>query len=226
MGKKPHGRRIKKQVGKILLSDNRRDAFDQLKEIPEQVLSAPLFSYFYSLDDIIKFRSTAAMGALVQRMAAKKIEDARIILRRLMWNLNDESGGIGWGSVEAMGEILSLSKPLAKEFQSILFSYINPGGTFLEHEMLQRGSLWGVGTYIINSGISDKTVASNLLPFLNSDDPVKRGYAVRAIVSIDNDTKMLPDDVLSDNNDIPIFDGWDFRDTKISAIVQGALFRP
>ncbi|MCK5543112.1 MAG: hypothetical protein KAI40_10505 [Desulfobacterales bacterium] len=219
MIKKPHGRKIKKQVGKILLSKTREDAFDLLKQIPGKMLAGPLFSYFYSLNDLIRFRSTIAMGDLVQRLAKKKIENARIILRRLMWNLNDESGGIGWGSVEAMGEILKLNKTLAKEYESILFSYINPQGNFLEHEMLQRGSLWGVGTYLETSTCPNNDVIKTLLPFLNSNDPVKRGYSVRALLNMDDkNINLVPEHILSDKNDIPLFDGWDLFQIKISAI--------
>ncbi|MCD4742816.1 MAG: hypothetical protein K8R67_10120, partial [Desulfobacteraceae bacterium] len=188
---KPHFRKIKKQVGQILLSENREDAFDQLRQIPEQVLAGPLFSHFYSLDDLIRFRSSAAMGDLTQRLVKKKIEDARIILRRLMWNLNDESGGIGWGSVEAMGEILKRNKTLAKEYEKILFSYIDPQGNFLEHEMLQRGSLWGVGTYLETYASPNKAVIETLLPFLDSNDPVKIGYAVRALLNMSHKNNSL-----------------------------------
>lgn len=218
---KPHFRKIKKQVGQILLSENREDAFDQLRQIPEKVLAGPLFSHFYSLDDLIRFRSSAAMGDLTQRLAKNKIEDARIILRRLMWNLNDESGGIGWGSVEAMGEILKRNKSLAKEYGKILFSYIDPQGNFLEHEMLQRGSLWGVGTYLKNSTSSHNAVMKTLMPFLDSKDPVKRGYAVRAILNISHtNNSLLPEHLLSDKNEIPFFDGWDLIKIKIAAISQ------
>jgi len=221
MIKKPHGRKIKKQVGEILLSKRRELAFDQLRQIPEQILAGPLFSYFYSLDELIRFRSTAAMGDLVQKLAEKKMEDARIILRRLMWNLNDESGGIGWGSVEAMGEILKLNKTLAKEYESILFSYINPEGNFLEHEILQRGSLWGVGTYLETYTLPNDAVIKTLLPFLDSSDPVKRGYAVRALLNMDNKNyDLLPLHILSDKNEIPFFDGWDLLNIKVSAIAH------
>ena len=58
------------------------------------------------------------MGALGSRMGQKNMEKARIVMRRIMWNLNDESGGIGWGSPEAMGEILCQSPELALEFKS------------------------------------------------------------------------------------------------------------
>jgi len=164
------------------------------------------------------------MGDLAHRLAKKKIEDSRIILRRLMWNLNDESGGIGWGSVEAMGEILKRNETLASEFESILFSYIDPHGNFLEHEMLQRGSLWGVGTYLATSISSDKavqTVTKTILPFLDSKDPVKRGYAVRALINMDDkNIDLLPTHILSDKNDIPLFDGWNLLKNSVSAIAN------
>ncbi len=216
---KPHGRKVKKKVREILLYKKRDQALEEFKKIPDQTLAGPLFSSFYSMDDLIRFRSTVAMGYLTQRIAQNRLEDARIILRRLMWNLNDESGGIGWGSVEAMGEILKLNKTLAREFESILFSYINPEGNFLEHEMLQRGSLWGVGTYLETYGRQEKEVTATLLPFLDSKDPVKRGYALRALMNMDRENrKLVPEHILKESTLILFFDGWDISEKKISAI--------
>jgi hypothetical protein len=219
----PHGRKIKKQVKQILCLDNKAKAFDKLRHIPEKVLIAPLFSYFYSMEDPIRFRSSVAMGDLTHRLAKNKIEDARIILRRLMWNLNDESGGIGWGSVEAMGEILALNKTLAKEFESILFSYINSKGNFLEHEMLQRGSLWGIGTYlkIYTDKNPDPSLIKSIMFFLDSKDPVKRGYALRALLNMDNkNIYLIPEAIKSDKNIIPFFDGWDMKQIEIANLMH------
>ena len=53
--------------------------------------------------------------------------------RRLIWSLNDESGGIGWGAPEAMGEILARSEKLSCEFYCILLAYIREDGTPLEN---------------------------------------------------------------------------------------------
>lgn len=41
------------------------------------------------------------------------MEKACTVMRRLMWTLNDEFGGIGWGVPEAMGEIMVCHKGLA-----------------------------------------------------------------------------------------------------------------
>ncbi len=205
----------------FLLSENRDEALNELSKLPGKQLAGPLFSFLYSLDDLVRFRSTVAMGELAERYANKKIEDARKLLRRIMWNLNDESGGIGWGSVEAMGEILKRSKILANEFESILFFYIIPGNNFLEHEMLQRGSLWGVGTYLEVKKSPVKIVIHALMRFLDSDDPVKRGYAARALINMDKkNIDLLPSHILSDQSMIPMFDGWNLYADSISSIVR------
>jgi hypothetical protein len=84
------------------------------------------------------------MGRVVAAMATEKPEQARIVMRRLMWSLNDESGGIGWGAPEAMGEIMARNKTLAREYRNILVSYTNPQGNYLEYEPLRQGADWAM----------------------------------------------------------------------------------
>ena len=217
---KPYGRKIKKKVGEILLENNRITCLVKLSQIPDEQLIGHLFSYFYNANELVKFRSISAMGVLGARLEQTNIEKARIVLRRIMWNLNDESGGIGWGSPEAMGEILSQSPKLALEFKSILFSYLDPGGNFIEHEMLQRGVLWGIGTYLdaFPEDISEQT-KSLLSGYLHSDDSIKRGYAIRALVNAKCfDCSLVPENLIKDNNKIDIFNVWNFITVRISDI--------
>lgn len=219
---KPHGRKTKQIVGDILREADRKSALEKLSRIPDEQLVGHLFSYFYNQSDLIKFRSTSAMGSLVYRMAGKNMEKARIVLRRIMWNLNDESGGIGWGSPEAMGEILALSPELAIEFKSILFSYLDPSGNMIEHEMLQRGVLWGIGTYLgaCPRDLSEKTRAM-LFCYLHSTDPVKRAYALRALSwALDGSSSVFPEHLAKDSSLVCLFDGWDFDEIRISDMVK------
>ncbi|MCP4021553.1 MAG: hypothetical protein GY729_06910 [Desulfobacteraceae bacterium] len=213
---KPYGRKTKKKVGQILKLGNQSKAFERLIKIPNEQLIGHLFSHFYHEDEKIKFRSVAAMGALGARLAKVKMENARNLLRRIMWNLNDESGGIGWGSPEAMGEILANNTDLAQEFESILYSYLDPNGNFIEHEMLQRGVLWGVGTYLETVvAQNDKTIGI-IYGFLHSSDPVKKGYAIRALINADCfDCSLVPEHIVTDEQEIDIFDGWFFVKAKI-----------
>ena len=220
--KKPYGRKTKKRVGQILLESHRKTAMEMLRQIPDEQLVSHLFSHFYHKDELVKFRSIAAMGALVSRMGQKNMEKARIVLRRIMWNLNDESGGIGWGSPEAMGEILCRNPQLALEFKSILFSYLNPDGNYIEHEVLQRGVLWGIGTYLESSNPRDLNGETKgfLFGYLHSLDPVKRGYAVRALMNADCfDCSLVPENIMTDKHQIDIFTEWDFTATRVSDMV-------
>lgn len=214
---KPYGRQIKKKVGLVLSESVRWQAMEQLEQIPNEQLTGHLFSYLYNKNELIKFRSISAMGLLTERIFKENNEKARIILRRIMWNLNDESGGIGWGSAEAMGEILSLTPKLATEFKSILFSYLDPGANFIEHEMLQRGVLWGIGTYLETCPDDiTETTKGLLFSHLHSDDPIKKGYAIRALISANCfDCSLVPENITTDNRIIDIFTGWNFIETRI-----------
>ncbi|WP_320044934.1 DVU0298 family protein [uncultured Desulfobacter sp.] len=225
---KPYGRKVKKQVGEFLSLGSRSQALDSLAQIPDAQLTGHLFSFFYNKDELIKFRSVTAMGELVARIADNSLEKARIILRRIMWNLNDESGGIGWGSPEAMGEILSKSPALAQEFKTILFSYLDHRGNHIEHEMLQRGVLWGIGTYIgaAPDDLTDVT-KEQLIAHLSSKDPVKCGYAVRALSNAHEfECMLLPDLIQADKTTIDIYTGWNFTSARISDLVPACFPEP
>ncbi|WDP91894.1 MAG: hypothetical protein HUN04_20140 [Desulfobacter sp.] len=215
---KPYGRQTRKEVRKILETCTRGEALDRLARIPDEQLTGHLFSHFYHMDELIKFRSATAMGELALRLSGRSMEKARIILRRLMWNLNDESGGIGWGSPEAMGEILSRSPELASEFKSILFSYLDTGGNHIEHDILQRGVIWGVGTYL-ETAPEDLTESNRdqLFNHLGSPDPVKRGYAIRALINGRAfDCQNVPDPIRKDTRPVNIYTGWNVVETRIS----------
>jgi hypothetical protein len=219
---KPYGRRTRKKVNEILRGPLRTDAFTLLERIPNEQLVGHLFSHFYVNDELIKFRSIAAMGELGLRLAAKKMKKARVLMRRIMWNLNDESGGIGWGSPEAMGQILSRSPELAMEFKSILFSYLDPKGNFLEHEALQRGVLWGIGTYLEAAPQDlNGTTEGLIFSYLHSFDLISRGYAIRALINAGRfNCSIVPEHVLTDSQEIDIFTGWNFVTTRISDMVH------
>ncbi|MBW2266921.1 MAG: HEAT repeat domain-containing protein [Deltaproteobacteria bacterium] len=121
------------------------------------------------------------MGAVVANLAEQDMESARVIMRRLMWSLNDESGGIGWGAPEAMGEIIASHDGLAKEYVSVLISYVRKEGNFLEYEPLQRGAVWGVGRVAQVRPELVQDAGPHLLPYLESTDAAVRGLAAWAV---------------------------------------------
>lgn len=171
------GRALKHRILNILKSESPVSALDELDQISAIKVVNALFSFLYNPDPGIKWPVVSAMGAVVAKIADDDMEAARVVMRRLMWNLNDESGGIGWGSPEAMGEILARSDPLAEEYTHILLSYTKEEGNYLELEMLQRGLLWGIGRLAQVKPHLIRDSAQYLIPYLESKDANVRGLA-------------------------------------------------
>ncbi len=131
-------RKIKKKVYRLLGQDDFTEAIKEISRLPARKVINPLISSLCSIDEKIEHRAAVAIGIIIAKLADHDIESARVIMRRLMWSLNDESGGIGWGAPGAMAEIMAGNKKLDDEYRKILISYSKPGNNYLEHESLQR----------------------------------------------------------------------------------------
>lgn len=173
-------RRLKRQTLSILQSNDWPAALDALRHYPPRQVVNPLFGLLFHAEPLVRWRTVTAMGVVVSQLANRQMESARVIMRRLMWNLNDESGGIGWGSPESLGEIMAKHEGLAQEYGCILVSYADPAGNLLEHPILQRGVLWGWGRLGRVQPSLFQSRAHLLKPFLLSPDHHLRGLATWA----------------------------------------------
>ena len=177
---KLRGRQIKNKIRQHLQNEPFDGALDEIGRLPLKQTISPLFSFLCSTDERIKWRAVTALGKVVSDLAASDLESARVVMRRFIWNLNDESGGIGWGCPESMAEVMAQHNRLADEYGRILISYIQPGGNYLEHEILQRGVLWGVGRLAHSNPRCVRAIGGYLIPYLESEDPHLRGLAAWA----------------------------------------------
>ena len=199
-------RQLKAHLQRLLPADNFAQSLNAIDQIPARKVISPLFGLLYHADGLIRWRAVSAIGHVVAHLAEEEMESARIIMRRLMWNLNDESGGIGWGSPEAMGDILARHDALAREYAAILISYINPDGNFLEYEGLQSGLLWGLGRAArVHPGLM-QTALPFILPYLTSPNATLRGLAVWSGLPLrDNVFRSLIQPLTGDQSPITIY---------------------
>ena len=174
------GRLLKKKILQHLQTDPFDKELDEICRLPLKQTVSPLFSFLCSIDEPIKWRAVTALGKVVSNLATSDLESARVVMRRFIWNLNDESGGIGWGCPESMAEVMVQHQRLADEFSHILVSYIQPEGNYLEHEVLQRGVLWGVGRLAHARPGHTRNIGGYLLAYMESGDPILRGLAAWA----------------------------------------------
>ena len=184
-GERPTQRALKVQIRRLLHGADFAQAMQSLEDFPARRAVNPLFSFFCSGDALLRWRAVSGMGVVVSRLAEVDMESARVVMRRLMWTLNDESGGIGWGAPEAMGEITARNAALADEFACILVSYVRTDCNFLEHPLLQRGLLWGLGRLAHARPQMAADAVPFVVPFLDSEDPCHRGQAAWFLTAYD-----------------------------------------
>jgi len=112
-----------------------------------------------------RLQAAYGLGVAVSRLARVDRGGARVVMRRLMWSLNEESGNLGWGVPEAMGAILAMSPVLAGEYARVFLSYGYETGredNFVDHAPLRYGVYLGAAML----ATVDFAAARPLLPHL------------------------------------------------------------
>jgi hypothetical protein len=174
-------RALKARIRQLLMQDSTDAVTEQILRLPPKPAINALFPFLQDGDHRIKWTAVRCFGALVSMLADEDLESARVVMRRLMWSLNDESGGIGWGAPEAMGEVLARHPKLASEYASILISYCREDGNYLEHERLQRGLLWGIARAVESRPFLFGDAVRHLMSYFSSPDGTVRGLAARVM---------------------------------------------
>ena len=170
---------LKKLITDLLAENEFEEIQKSLSKYNLQELVSPLISSFCHPLELVRWRSITTFGWVVSKIADENPEAARIVMRRLLWSLNDESGGIGWGAPEAMAEIMCNSTLLRQEYLHMLLSYMREDGediwqdgNFLELPMLQRGLLWGIGNLcaLFPTLMREHGVVHDVTQYLRSPD--------------------------------------------------------
>ncbi len=183
-------RELKARLLAILERNQFDDFLDYVSQHPAHALLAPLFSALCHPLAKVRGNAVRAFSILVPRMAETDMEAARIVMRRFLWSLNEESGGIGWGAPEAMAGILGASPLLRREYLHLLCSYMRgdgpelfQDGNFLELPMLQRGLLAGMGDLCRDHRHEMVTqgIGGDLRAYLASPDHQVVGLAIRCL---------------------------------------------
>ncbi len=243
----PGGFELIKLTRSLLGSPDFEEVLKSLDIPPERMIN-PLLCALFETDEAARWRAVRGVGITVSAIADRDLESARVIMRRLIWSLNDESGGIGWGTPEAMGEIMAENETLAREYYRILVSYIDANGNLLENDELERGVVWGINRLAQKRPELLREWTGPILAQLNSPDPVKRGLAVRTLLFLaegpqgkdarmrraaDAETRGLEFDrlapllspLLEDPSEIRIFQDGAFEEHKISRLASELIDR-
>ncbi len=159
-----------------------------------------------------------------RELADDDLEAARNVVRRLIWNLNDESGGIGWGSAEAIGEILASHAVLRGEYLQILLSYTREDGNLLEHDGLLSGALWGLSRVARTAPEALPCAAGALAVHLRSNNAMVRALAVRLLGLLgDRDVREQLERLEHDSAEVMLFESGGLMAVQVRDLAAEAL---
>jgi len=120
------------------------EGLQKILALPPRQAINPLIGALLHPEKDVQAAAVKAIGHVVAHLAEKDLEAARVIMRRFMWMLNEESGGIGWGVPQAMAEVMARVPSLAREYLTVFLSYLWEEGNYLEFTPIQRDVLQGL----------------------------------------------------------------------------------
>jgi hypothetical protein len=205
------------------LLDQRR--FDEIAELAvrrRRVLGS-LIALTYAADARMSWRAVEAVGAAAFRIAADDPERVRDLLRRLLWLINDESGGICWRAPEAMAEILRRRPTLYADYIPIVTSLlVNLEEEDLEH--FRVGILRAIGRLGALSADHFRDVAPAVASALTHTDPQVRGMAVWCLDEVGRaDLLASQPDLVGDEGPVDLYEDGTIIRTTVSQLVQRVL---
>jgi hypothetical protein len=180
-------RQLKSRILSLLDNEGPEKIFRFSEELSGHVLIHYLFLALCHPAEQVRWNSINCFGRVIPRLAGKDPEEARVVMRRFLWSLNDESGGIGWGCPEAMAEIMCYSDMLRHEYIHMLISYTrrdgeepHQDGNYLELPMLQRGLLWGMARLCQahRKEMAERKIVGDVTPYLDSSDLTVTALAI------------------------------------------------
>lgn len=160
----------------------------------------PLFAAICRADTNIRWNGIYTFGKVIGEITTNDLEAGRVLMRRFLWSLNDESGGIGWGAPESMAEAMVNHPQLCKEYLHMLVSYTQEDGpelcqdgNYLELPELQRGLLWALSRVIEHQATEFERFdfINGLADYLNSDDKTVRALAIRCLCGLEQKELVL-----------------------------------
>lgn len=202
-----------------LLEERKFDELAGLVAVKKGILRY-LNRLLFERGTLLCWRAVEAMGVVADRLAGEDPEAVRVILRNLLWSINDESGGIGWSAPECIGEIIYRRPGMFGEFAPIIISYA-------EEEMLRKGVLWAAGRIArAEPGLLREEV-KDLAGYLDDPDPAVRGYTIRFLGAMGEGPDLARHrPLLEDGASVPLYEDGRLYEVRVAELARSWFFPP
>ncbi len=167
-----------KQTLLVALEANDFETIRTLALQSRKVLSV-LVRLAYDKTSLTGWRAIKAIGHVASLYVRNNYDFLRDTIRKLLWSLSDESGGIGWSAPEILGEIVSADpKKLADIIPLIAEVYS------IEEKVFRPGVLYALKRIGETCPESIEPFQEIVLSGLSEEDPLARVYALELLMAI------------------------------------------
>lgn len=211
---------MKRELRALLVERNLDEIVDRAGR-RKRVLGT-LVALTFDRDPEIGWRAVQAMGLAAARIADHDPTAVREHLRRLLWLISEESGGICWHAPQALAEIVYHRPALFADYIPIIIHLLlEMAEEDLAH--FRAGLLWAVGRLgeLARPHIQD--VLPDLVAALRDPDPQVRGMAVWALHELGrNDLLDQRPHLREDEGPVQLFENGVLRRTSVAGLMQRA----
>jgi HEAT repeat protein len=167
------GRREAKDAARRLLARWDPDAVDRWAA-GEPRAATILQPLLFDAEPLVRWRAVEAVGRVAAVRARDDLAAVRELVRRTLWLMNDESGGLLWNGPEVLGAVLAEVPAIGDPLCGVLAG-------FLEEEPFRVGTRWALWRLAAARPGPAGAAAPALLPSLDDPDPAVRGHAALAL---------------------------------------------
>jgi hypothetical protein len=197
------------------IAENNLAGLVSLAEEDSRVLNE-LQRMLFTPDERLRWKIVHFLGEVCRQVSEKRPDLVSKLITKLLQNSAD-SGASAWGALEAVGTIISANPPLFREFTRPLLSFIS-------QQNVQREVTWSIGKIAAADPGLVKLAFRGLVSFLDSTDPVLRGYASWALGNIGfNDVAQQLKNLEADDNKLSISRDGDLQETTVGELAHEAL---
>ncbi len=178
----------------------------------EPRLLRTVLSLLYDADELVRWRAVTLIG----RFAAAEPERIRPLVKRFIWWMNDESGGIGWSSAPALAEIGRQAPELLRDAVRVVVFW-------RQERILLQSVMWAAGRLVSTYPEVVGEAVPDLLTYLGDEDAGVRGTVAWSLGEI-GDPRALGglEGLRSDRQVVRIYDEEELVDKEIRRIAVEA----
>ncbi len=168
------------------LGANDYDAVVRIARQSRRVMSV-LVRLAYDKDTLIGWRAISSIGRVAAVLVVNNHEFLRETVRKLLWSLSDESGGIGWAAPEILGEIVSADPKKLADIVPLIVEVFS-----IEEQVFRPGILYALKRIVETEPEAVRPFHDIIVRGLAEQDPLARIYALELV-------KMLREQMSSTN---------------------------